>query len=244
MNKKSICLITTLLSLTASCYANAGFFDRYLEMMDVLYAVLKTTFVSQILVFLFIRFSKFKITKRIRMRLLLLSNRLCKNWWINILAAWALSSFVLTSYWYVFSEGLFMLAIFSLLIFWLLYTIVVFRRKLRVRWLSGLKAIYFYLIASIGQSIVFVLLISTEIMWYIPVNEYTEPLICFLRHTYRIYSFRPLYDENVICFLAKGMCELAVCLALPYIFLIAIILLRKSVNNTNACLKTKEIIRK
>ena len=244
MNKKSICLLTTLLSITALCYANAGFFDRYLEMMDVLYAVLKTIFVSQILVFLFIRFSKFKITMRIRMRLLLLSKRLCKNWWINILAAWALSSFVLTSYWYVFSEGLFMLAIFSLLIFWLLYTIVVFRRKLRVRWLSGLKAIYFYLIASIGQSIVFVLLISTEIMWYIPVNEYTEPLICFLRHTYRIYSFRPLYDENVIYFLAKGMCELAVCLALPYIFLIAIILLRKSVNNTNACLKTKEIIRK
>ena len=242
--KKIIVVLTVLFAIPLAGYAHAGFFDRYLEMMDVLYAVLKTIFISQVLVFLFVRFSRFKITKRIRIRLLLLSKRLCKNQWVNLFAAWALSSFVMTSYWYVFSEGLFMLAIFSLLIFWLLYTIVVFKRKLRVRWLSGLKAIYFYLIASIGQSIVFVLLISTEIMWYIPINEYTEPLICFLDHTYRIYSFRPLYDENVICFIAKGMCELAVCLALPYIFLIAIILLRKSVNNTNACLKTKELIRK
>ena len=70
--QKIIVVLTILIAIPLASYALAGFFERYLEMMDVLYAVLKTIFVSQILVFLFIRFSKFKITKRIRMRLLLL----------------------------------------------------------------------------------------------------------------------------------------------------------------------------
>ena len=110
--QKIIVVLTILIAIPLASYALAGFFERYLEMMDVLYSVLKTIFVSQILVFLFVRFCRFKIAKEIRIRLLLLSKRLCKNWWINIFAAWALSSFVLTSYWYVFIEGLFILAIF------------------------------------------------------------------------------------------------------------------------------------
>lgn len=159
--KKIIGSMTFLIAITLACYAHAGFFDRHLELVDVLYAVLKTIFVSQVVVFLLIKFCRFKIAKRIRMRLLLLSKRLCKNWWINIIAAWLLSSFVLTSYWYVFSEGLFILAIMPLLLFWMLYSVVVFRKILRVRWLSGLKAIYFYLIASIGQ-IIGLLIYCTE----------------------------------------------------------------------------------
>ena len=80
-------------------------------------------------------------------------------------------SFVLTSYWYVFIEGLFILEIFPLFIFWLLYMIVVFREKQRRRWLSGLKPIYFYLVASIGQLIVFAALFLTNmIMLYGPYN--------------------------------------------------------------------------
>lgn len=175
--KKIIGSMTFLIAITLACYAHAGMYDRYLEMMDVLFAVLKTIFVSQVLVFLLIKFCRFKIAKRIRMRLLLLSKRLCKNWWINIIAAWLLSSFVLTSYWYVFSEGLFILAIIPLFLFWLLYSVVVFRKKLRVRWLSGLKPIYFYLIASIGQLLVFVTMFIAEmIMLYGPRNEMNKYL--------------------------------------------------------------------
>jgi hypothetical protein len=69
--KKIIVVLTVLFAIPLAGYAHAGFFDRHLEMMDVLYAVLKTILVSQILVFLFVRFSRFKITKKLRIRLLL-----------------------------------------------------------------------------------------------------------------------------------------------------------------------------
>ena len=102
------------------CYALAGFFERYREMMDVLYVVLKTIFVSQLVVFLLIRFNWLNTSKKIRMKLLLFAKRLCKNWYINLLAAWALSSFVLMSYIYVFSMGLFIYAIVPFFLFWVL----------------------------------------------------------------------------------------------------------------------------
>ena len=216
MNKKVIGFFTVLMVIPLVCYALAGFFERYLEMMDVLYAVLKTIFVSQVLVFLFIMFCRFKIAKRIRMRLLLLSKRLCMNWWINIIAAWAFSSFVLTSYWYVFCEGLFILAIIPLFLFWMLYSVVVFRKKLRVRWLSGLKPIYFYLIASIGQLLVFVAMFIAEmIMLYGPRNEMNN----YLWELWDIYSYKvpPFYWGDY--FLAKGMLLLSALLAIPYLML-------------------------
>lgn len=67
--KKIIGSMTFLIAITLACYVHAGFFDRYLELVDVLYAVLKTIFVSQVIVFLLIKFCRFKIAKRIRMRL-------------------------------------------------------------------------------------------------------------------------------------------------------------------------------
>ena len=216
--QKIIVVLTILIAIPLASYALAGFFERYLEMMDILYSVLKTIFVSQILVFLFVRFCRFKITKRIRIRLLLLSKRLCKNWWINIFAAWALSSFVLTSYWYVFSEGLFILAIFPLFIFWIVYSVVVYREKLRKRWLCGLKPIYFYLIASIGQLFVFVVMFLVKmIILYGPYNKVTEYL-WDLWSVFR-YNAPPFDDGDYI--LAKGMLELSICLAIPYLLLIS-----------------------
>jgi hypothetical protein len=226
--KKIIGSMTILIAITLACYAHAGMYDRYLEMMDVLYAVLKTIFVSQVLVFLLIKFCRFKIAKRIRMRLLLLSKRLCMNWWINIIAAWAFSSFVLTSYWYVFSEGLFILAIIPLFLFWLLYSVVVFRKKLRVRWLSGLKPIYFYLIASIGQLLVFVTMFIAEmIMLYGPRNEMNK----YLWGVWDIYFYKapPFYFGDY--FLAKGMLLLSAFLAIPYLLLATHKIFKFLINN-------------
>lgn len=104
---KVLGLFVVLSVIPLACYALAGMYNRYLEMMDGLFAVLKTIFVPQVLVSMPIMFFRFKIAKRIKMKLLLWSKRLRKNWWINIIAAWVLSSFVLTSYWYVFCYGLF-----------------------------------------------------------------------------------------------------------------------------------------
>ena len=153
------------------CHAHSGMYDRYVEAMDVLYAIVKTIFAAQLIVYLLIVFKWGKLSKRIRIKLLFFSKRLCKNQWVNLFAVWALSSFVLTSYIEVFCSAFWFMLIIPLFLFWCLYLIVVLRKETRIKLLSGVKAIYLYLIASIGQGLVFVLLLSTEIMWYIPANE-------------------------------------------------------------------------
>ena len=54
--RKVLGLFVVLSVIPLACYALAGMYDRYLEMMDVLFAVLKTLFVSQVVVFLLIKF--------------------------------------------------------------------------------------------------------------------------------------------------------------------------------------------
>lgn len=231
MKKVHIGLFIALLGIAAVCYAHAGMYDRYVDMMEVLYAIIKTIFAAQLVAYLVIVVKWSKWSLRIRMKLLFLAKRLCKNQWINIFAAWALSSFVLTSYWYVFCSAFWLMGIIPLVLFWCLYLIVVLRKEARIKLLSGVKAIYLYLITSIGQGVVFVLLLSTEILWYIPVNEYTEPLMEFLCYTYRIYSFRPPFDENGIYFIAKeGMWQLTILLAIPYLLLLTCFALRSVAN--------------
>ena len=144
--KKSIILTSVLFSIPLVCYAFAGMFDRYLELMDVLNAVIKTIFVAQLIVYLLIVVKWGKLSKRIRMRLLFFAKGLCKNQWINLFAAWLLSSFVLTPYVDVFCVSLWILGIIPLFLFGVIYWIIVFKKKQRKRWLSGLKAIYFYII--------------------------------------------------------------------------------------------------
>ena len=85
------------------------------------------------------------------------------------------------------------------------------RRKL----LSGIKAIYFYLIASIGQIIGFsVYYFAYLLKWYIPYPyyEYTGLLWDFLG--YKTY----IGDEGGYILL-KGMLEMAICMAIPYLVL-------------------------
>lgn len=199
-----------------ACYAYAGMYDRYIDMVACVKAVLNTIFVSQIVVYLIIRFNWLKSSKCIRMRLLLWAKRLCKNWWINLLAAWALSSFVLTSYLYVFCLEAFIGGLIIFFLFWCFYLFVVLKKKVRRRLLSGMKAIYFYLIASIGQIIGFgIYYFAYILMWYSPYFEYTGSLWDFLG--YKTY----IGDEGGYIML-KGMLVLAICLAIPYFVLVVI----------------------
>lgn len=213
MRKKIIGLLGVFIPL--ACYAHAGFYDRYLDMMDVLYAVLKTIFVLQLVLFLLIRFNWLKTTKKLRIKLLLCAKRLCNNWLINLLAAWALSSFVLASYIYVFSMSFFWFAIVPFALFALLYIVVVFREKMRIRWLSGLKAIYLYLIATMGQIIVFIVYILFYlIMWYGPVTDFSNYLHRLYRHTHYM-------GHDYVFMFAKDICYLSLYMAIPYLLLVA-----------------------
>lgn len=209
MKYKDVELIILSLIISLECYAHAGMYDRFLDMVACVKSVLNTIFVSQIVVYLIIRF-----TKRIRMRLLLQAKMLCKNWWINNLAAWGLSSFVLTSYLVCFCMEAFIGGIIIFFLFWCFYLFVVLKKKVRRRLLSGMKAIYFYLIASIGQIIGFgVYYFAYTLKWYGPYYEYTGSLWDLLG--YKLYRCD---DGGYI--LLKGMLELAICMAIPYFVLV------------------------
>ena len=216
MKKKIIGLLIIIFIIPIVCHAHAGMYDRYLEKVACVKGVQNTIFVSQIVAYLLIRYNWIKSSKRIRMRLLLLAKWLCKNWWINLLAAWALSSFVLTSYLDVLCLEAFIGGIIIFFPFWCFYLFVVLRKKMRGRLLSGVKAIYFYLIASIGQIIGFgIYYFAYILMWYSPYFEYTGSLWDFLG--YKTY----IGDEGGYIML-KGMLVLAICLAIPYFVLVVI----------------------
>lgn len=217
MKKYIIGIISVLSIIPLACYAVAGFYGRYREMVDVLDAILRIIFVSQIAVFLLMRLKRYK---RIRLRILLWTRRLRINRWLNLFVAWVLSSFVLTSYWCIICYSLWILAIIPLFLFGVIYLVIVLRKKLRVRCLSGLKAIYFYLIASIGQIIGFCIYYVAYILkWYSPYDEYTGLLWDFLG--YKTYIGQE--GDNV---LLKGMFDLTICMAIPYLLLITFTITR------------------
>lgn len=224
--KKSIILTSVLFSIPLVCYAFAGMFDRYLELMDVLNAVLKTIFVTQLVVYLLIVVKWGKLSKRIRMKLLFLAKGLCKNQWINLFAAWLLSSFVLTPYVDVFCVSLWILGIIPLFLFGVIYWIIVFKKKQRKRWLSGLKAIYFYIITSIGQIMGFsIYYIAYILKWYVPSNEYCGIMWDFL-------GYKSYIGNEGGYILLEGMLELAICMALPYLVLVVINAVRFILSST------------
>ena len=219
-------MTSVLFSIPLVCYAFAGMFDRYLELMDVLNAVLKTIFVTQLFVYLLIVVKWGKLSKRIRMKLLFLAKGLCKNQWINLFAAWLLSSFVLTPYVDVFCVSLWILGIIPLFLFGVIYWIIVFKKKQRKRWLSGLKAIYFYIITSIGQIMGFsIYYIAYILKWYVPSNEYCGIMWDFL-------GYKSYIGNEGGYILLEGMLELAICMALPYLVLVVINAVRFILSST------------
>ena len=224
--KRSIILTSVLFSIPLVCYAFAGMFDRYLELMDVLNAVIKNIFVAQLVVYLLIVVKWGKISKRFRMKLLFLAKGLCKNPWINLFAAWLLSSFVLTPYMDVFCVSLWILGIIPLFLFGVIYWIIVFKKKQRKRWLSGLKAIYFYIITSIGQIMGFsIYYIAYILKWYVPSNDYCGIMWDFLG--YKSYIG---YEGGYI--ILKGMLELTICMAVPFFVLVVINIVRFVISRT------------
>ena len=224
--KKIIVVLTVLFTIPLAGYAHAGFFDRYLELMDVLNAVLKTIFVTQLFVYLLIVVKWGNLSKRIRMKLLFLAKGLCKNQWINLFAAWLLSSFVLTPYVDVFCVSLWILGIIPLFLFGVIYWIIVFKKKQRKRWLSGLKAIYFYIITSIGQIMGFsIYYIAYILKWYVPSNEYCGIMWDFL-------GYKSYIGNEGGYILLEGMLELAICMAVPYLVLVVINAVRFILSST------------
>ena len=115
------------------------------------------------------------------------------------------------------------LAIIPFFLFSIIYLVIVFKEKLRERWLSGLKAIYFYLIASIGQIIgLCIYYVAYILKWYSPYYEYTGFMWDFL-------GYKTYIGKEGDSVLLNGMFELAIYMAIPFVVLVVIEALR-SVN--------------
>lgn len=221
--KKTFIIIAVLAIVSLACYAHAGMYDRLLEITESMWSVLKIIMISQIVVSLLL-FNRLKWGRPIRKRLLLIVKMLSKKWWVNLIAAWLLSSFVVTSYLTYYVVQLWILSFMLLVPFFALYLIIVLWKMMRKRLLAGMKAMYFYLIASIGQIIGFAIHNVSVLEWYSMLPEYQNSHFCMFR--YQWY----LGISDGVHILIEGMLVLSVCLGVPYLLLMMVAILKMMVS--------------
>ena len=163
---KTKCTLT-FLAMSLVVYGHSGSYDRWLNMIVNIDAIVLTIMVTQVACFLLIRRDRLK---HYRMKILLVAKSFQRKWWVTPIAAWFLSSFVLSPYMTIVGEWLLPLGVLVLLVFWIFYFAVVIGEDKYKRWLSGIKALYCYLIASVGEIVGLVLycfLCETELFQYL-----------------------------------------------------------------------------
>ena len=210
--------------IPVAAFAHAGMFDRYLEKLVNIGSVVLTVIFMQVLCFLILRFCRCKLIASLRARLLLISKRLCRNWWLNILSAWMLSTFVLSTYLTIMVEWLIFLGLLLYLIFWICYCFIVFRKRIREKWMTGLRPIYYYIVASIGQFIgliTYSIVYSTD--WFRSITYYTD-------EEYASNGYRLFPEISGLEYLVIDAAVLALPLAVPVLIIIAIRLFGKSIS--------------
>ncbi len=223
MNWKIIISIV-LLIFPLTCLAYAGMYDRFLDTVDWVDSLFRIILIFQILIFLLVTTKWIKFTKHIRRKILLVSGRFTKNRWINLIAAWILSSFVLSIYISVFCIRLFIAALPFYTLFWIIYIVAVLWKGMRKRCLSGIRAIYYYIVLSIGQILGFtVYYLGLIIEWYSP-----WPDSSVLFNKILGFNYNPWFDAGY--YLISGMFYMALLFAIPYLLLIIIYVIRMGIN--------------
>ena len=134
-------------------YAHSGMYDRFLSRMVSVDAVVFTIFVMQVICFLLLRYCNITLIVILRRMLLYLTKMLSHNRWTSLLSGWILSSIVILPYWVVVSNWLFFLGLMLYVIFWLWYCFMVLSKEKREIWMTGYRALYYYVIAAISQLI-------------------------------------------------------------------------------------------
>ena len=218
---KSKCILT-FLAMSLVAYGHAGPYDRWLNMIVNIDAIVLTILVSQIVCFLFIRRNRFK---HYRMKILLVAKRLQREWWVSPIAVWFLSSFVLAPYMIIIGEWLLLLGALILLVFWIYYFAVVISKDKYKKWLSGIKALYFYLIASVGEIVGLMLYcIFCETEWFKYLARFEDEEFGMITYIYPdIYGIFYMLED-----MAFSMAVLAIPYLLIYGWKILIKVLRKA----------------
>ena len=218
---RKLLVILFLFLCSLMCLAHAGMYDRFLEKMVSVDAVVLTIVVAQIVCFLLIRSKWFKAINRVRMRLLLFAKKLHRNGWLRLLAAWGLSSFALSPYIVIVCDWLWIWGILLFLIFWLFYSFFVFRGKTRRATLTGIKPIYLLLVASIGVIIGGIAYCAIyEMEWFRSITYYTD-------EEYALSNFKLYPTIDGIWDLWNEMKLVFFCFAIPYVLLMVIRVFKK-----------------
>lgn len=197
------------LAMPLVSYGHAGSYDRLLNTIVDIDAIVLTILVTQIVCFLLIRRDWFK---HYRMKILLVAKSMQKKWWVTPIAEWFLSSFVLSPYMTIVGEWLLLLGALVLLVFWILYFTVVISKDKYKRWISGVKAFYFYLIASVGEIVGLVIYcIFCETEWFKYLARFEDEEFGMITYIYpNIYG---------IFYMLEDMAFSVAVLAIPYLLI-------------------------
>ncbi len=214
-----------MLFFPSICMATAGFYESFLEMVDRIDSLFRIILICQIIIFLFVTSKRIKFTKHIRMKLLLAASRLTKKRWINIIAAWILSSFVLSVYVNVFCVRLWLAALPFYALFWIIYLVLVLWGNKRIKCLSGNRALYYYLVLSIGQILGFaVYYLGLIIEWYSPWPVYN----IIYNKIFVVTHYYSWFDAGY--YLLSGIFYMTILFAIPWLLLLIISVIRMGIN--------------
>ena len=183
--------------LCRGTYAHAGMADRMLDTMVCVGTIVLVIFIAQLLCILILRRSKREQIIKIKWKLLMLAKKLCGVWWRNTISGWVLSTFVLSTYLASLFCCLSFLGIIPFFAFWIYYWFIILNEKRRIRWMTGLRATYTYIILFIGQIAVCILFLLVHWMPWLQVLFDMDSFFC-------------LVDDAILC---------AFFLAIPFMIL-------------------------
>lgn len=193
--------------------AHAGMYDRYLEMKVSVEALVLVIGITQVILYLFLRFSKSRVVCRYKECIIHITRRLHKKIWLRWCLAWGLSSFVCTPYLYGGSIELFFFAFIPLLIFLLYYCSWVWNGEKRNKHLTGVRGLSI-LLSVAGQQVL-------GYLFYALICETStfHQLMYYTDEEYSMSDFKLYPGIDGFYYMAEGFACIAFITIIPYILL-------------------------
>lgn len=151
--KKLMMLFCFVLSCCIMANAHAGIADRYLRMKISVDALMLVFAVTQVSTYLFLRYSKSKVSCWYKKLIIRIAKRINKKSYIKWCASWALSSLVFTPYVMGLCTEFFLLAFIPLVVFLIYYSCWVLNMEKREKHLTGIRGLSLLLSVSFQQAL-------------------------------------------------------------------------------------------
>jgi len=213
---KKLVLLFFVISCCCMAVAHAGMFDRYLEMKISVEALVLVIGITQVILYLFLKFSKLRIARWYKGYTLHIAKMLHKRIWLRWCLAWILSSFVCTPYLYGVSIELFFFAFIPLLIFLLYYCSWVWNGEKRKKHLTGVRGLSIFLSVAAQQVLGY--------LFYALICETStfHQLVYYTDEEYSMLDFKLYPGIDGFYYMAEGFACIAFITIIPYILLFLI----------------------